>query len=108
MVADCARKFAQGLWSFRGPESEKKCYGTHVYKPNAEWDDVADIMMINFSESGHPVFFFFSWIQCVGSRTFEGQRKWQIVHAIQWQRRNRRGDSSYSLFPSISSVSTEQ
>ena len=30
--------------------------GTHVYKPNGEWDKVADIMMINFSECGHPVF----------------------------------------------------
>ena len=25
-------------------------------KPNGEWDDVADIMMMNFNESGHPVF----------------------------------------------------
>ena len=27
-----------------------------LYKPTGEWDDVAVIMMINFSESGHPVF----------------------------------------------------
>ena len=25
-------------------------------KPNGEWDNVVDIMMINFCESGHPVF----------------------------------------------------
>ena len=25
-------------------------------KPNGEWDVVADIMMMNFNESGHPVF----------------------------------------------------
>ena len=56
MVADYARKFAQGHRPFLGPGSEKKWYGTHVYKPNGEWDDVADIMMINFSESGPPVF----------------------------------------------------
>ena len=55
MVADYARKFAQGHWSFLGPGSEKKWYGTHVYTPNGEWDDVADMMMINLSESGHPV-----------------------------------------------------
>ena len=33
---------------------EKKWYGTHTYKPNGEWDLVAEDMMINFSESGHP------------------------------------------------------
>ena len=38
------------------PGSEKKCHGTHVYKPNGEWDEVAEIVMKNFSESGHPDF----------------------------------------------------
>ena len=27
-----------------------------MYKPNGEWDDVAEHMLLNFSESGHPVF----------------------------------------------------
>ena len=52
-----ARKIAQGHSSFLGPGSEKKWCGTHTCKPNGDWDRVADIMMINFSESGHPVFF---------------------------------------------------
>ena len=43
-------------WSFLGLGSEKKWYGTHVHKPNGDWDDVADIVMIDFSESGHLVF----------------------------------------------------
>ena len=34
----------------------KKWYETHVFKPIGEWDYVADIMMLNFSERGHPVF----------------------------------------------------
>ena len=55
-VAEYARKFAPGHWSFLGPGSEEKWYGTHIYKSNGEWDEVAEIMMINFSESGHPVF----------------------------------------------------
>ena len=55
-VADSARKFAQGHWSFLGPGSEKKWNGTHVYKTNGEWDEVADVMIVNFSEGGHPVF----------------------------------------------------
>ena len=49
MVSEHARKFAQGHWSFLGPGSDKKWYGTHVNKPNGEWDDVADILMLNIS-----------------------------------------------------------
>ena len=29
---------------------------THEYKPQGEWDRVAELMMTKFSESGHPVF----------------------------------------------------
>ena len=54
--AKYAPKFVQGHWSFLGCGSEKKWYGTHTCKPYGEWDRVADIMMINFSDSGHPVF----------------------------------------------------
>ena len=42
---------------------KKKWYGTHMYKPNGEWDHVAKDMMIIFSESGRPVFY--------GSSAFE-------------------------------------
>ena len=56
IVADYARRFAHGHWSFLGPGSEKKWCGTHPYKPNGKWDRVAEDMMLNFSESGHPVF----------------------------------------------------
>ena len=55
-AAGYARRFANGHWSFLGPGSETKWYGTHTYKPNEEWDNVAEIMMINLCESGHPVF----------------------------------------------------
>ena len=34
----------------------KKVVWTHVNKPNGEWKRVAEKMMINFSESGHPIF----------------------------------------------------
>ena len=51
-----ARKFAQRQWSFLGPGSEKKWYGTHTCKPNGEWDRVIELMMIRFGESEHPVF----------------------------------------------------
>ena len=55
-VADYARRFSHGHWSFLGPGSEKKWCGSRTYKPNGDSDQVAEDMMINFSESGHPVF----------------------------------------------------
>ena len=30
--------------------------GIHEYKPQGEWDKVAELMIIKFGESGHPVF----------------------------------------------------
>ena len=55
-VATYAKTFPSGCWSYLGPGCEKKWYGTHVNKPMGEWNRVAEIMMINFAESGHPVF----------------------------------------------------
>ena len=43
-------------WSFLGPGSEKKCYSIHDSKQRGEWDRVAELMMIKFGETGHPVF----------------------------------------------------
>ena len=50
------RKKSPGKWSFIGPGSEIKWYSTHEYKPQGEWDRVAEKMMVKFAESGHPVF----------------------------------------------------
>ena len=55
LVADYARRFPFGHWSFFGPGSEKKSNGTDIYKPCGQWDRVVEIVMINFSESGHPI-----------------------------------------------------
>ena len=55
-VANYARKFPRGHWSFLGPGSEKKWYGTYTDKPNGSWDKIAENMMTNFSDSGHPIF----------------------------------------------------
>ena len=54
-VATYAKRFPFGCWSYLGLGCEKKWYGTHS-KPNGEWNGVAEIMMINFAESGHPTF----------------------------------------------------
>ena len=53
-VEEYATRFAPGHWSFLGPRSETKWHGTH--EPNGEMDNVAEIVMINFCDSGHPVF----------------------------------------------------
>ena len=55
-VADYARKFPRGQWSLSGPWSEKKWYGTYTGRPGGSWDNTAEQMMMNFSESGHPIF----------------------------------------------------
>ena len=56
LVSICARRFSPGRWSFLGLGSETKWYSTHDRKPQGEWDGVAELMMIKFGESGHPVF----------------------------------------------------
>ena len=55
-VFEYARRFTQGHWSFLERGSEKKWYGTHAHKLDGEWDTTAEGMMLNFAESGHPVF----------------------------------------------------
>ena len=50
------KRFPAGRWSFLGPGSEKKWCSTYDSRPRREWDRVAELMMINFRESEHPVF----------------------------------------------------
>ena len=56
MNRNSARRFSPRRWSFLGPGSEKKWDSTHDSRPQGEWDRVAELMMIKFSERGHPVF----------------------------------------------------
>ena len=56
LVSKFAKKNPAGRWSFLGPGSEKKWYSTYIDKPQGEWDSVAELMMIKFRESGHPLF----------------------------------------------------
>ena len=56
LVSIYAKRFSPGRWSFFGLGSEKKWYSTHENKPQGEWDRVAELTMMEFSESGHPVF----------------------------------------------------
>ena len=55
-VSEYARRFIRRHWSFPGPGSEMQWYGTHVCKPDGQWDEFAENMMINSAESGNPMF----------------------------------------------------
>ena len=50
-----ARRFGIGQWSFIGPGSEKKWYSSEN-SPQGAWDNIAEQMLLEFAESGHPVF----------------------------------------------------
>ena len=56
LVSIYARRFPPGRWSFLGLGSEKKWCSAYIDRPQGEWDRVAELIMIKFSESGHPVF----------------------------------------------------
>ena len=50
-----ARRFGIGQWSFIGPGSEKKWYSAEN-SPQGAWDNIAEQMLLEFAESGHPTF----------------------------------------------------
>ena len=56
VVSFYAKKFGIGQWSFIGPSSEKKWYSISEDSPQGEWDTMAEKMMLEFAESGHPIF----------------------------------------------------
>ena len=55
VVSILAKKFGIGQWSFIGPGSEKKWYSAEN-GPQGSWDHVADEMLLEFAESGCPIF----------------------------------------------------
>ena len=75
-VADYARRFAPGQWSFLGPGSETKWYESHTYKPNA----------------------CVSRIQCLRKRRFEEQRKRKRCPYISMAATNRPNGVRTSIF----------
>ena len=51
-----AERFPRGHWSFLGPGSEKKWYGTYDGIPSGYWSRTAEKLLLNFAGSGHPIF----------------------------------------------------
>ena len=56
VVSIFAKKFGIGQWSFIGPGSEKKWYPGEESSPQGAWDHITDEMLLEFAESGHPIF----------------------------------------------------
>ena len=53
VVKVLARRFSVGQWSFIGPSSENKWYSAEN-SPQGVWDHIAEEMLLEFAESGHP------------------------------------------------------
>ena len=77
--ADHARRFSPGRWSFLGPGSEKKWYGTHPNKLDGVSDRTAEGMMLNFAESGSHI----SCHKCPEKRRIEKQRERSEIDSLQ-------------------------
>ena len=56
VVKVLAKRFGVGQWSFIGPGSEKKWYSAEENSPQGVWDNIAEEMLLEFAESGHPTF----------------------------------------------------
>ena len=56
VVSILAKKFGIGHWSFIGSGSEKKWYSVEENSPQGIWDHIADKMLLEFAESGCPIF----------------------------------------------------
>ena len=56
LVSLYAKRFGKGQWSFIGPGFEKKWYSITEDSPQGVWDNMAERMLIEFAESGCPIF----------------------------------------------------
>ena len=56
VVSILAKKFGIGQWSFIGPGSEKKWCSMEETSPQGIWDHIAEKMLLEFAESGCPIF----------------------------------------------------
>ena len=56
LVSLYARRFGKGQWSFIGPGSEKKWYSISEDSPQGVWEKIAERMLLELAESGHPIF----------------------------------------------------
>ena len=55
-VKNYAMRFSEGYWTFLGPGSEEKRYGSSNHAQKGQWNCVAAKMVQRFKETGHPEF----------------------------------------------------
>ena len=51
-----AKRLGKGQWSFIGPGCEKKWYSISEDSPQGQWDNMAERKLLEFAESGCPIF----------------------------------------------------
>ena len=68
LVSLNAKRFGRGQWSFIGLGSEKKWYSISEDSPQGIWDNMAERMLLEFAESGCPIF-------CATTQLSRGQLK---------------------------------
>ena len=73
-----AKKFGIGQWSFIGAGSEKKWYSAEN-SPQGAWDDIAEQMLLEFAESGHPTF---RATTPLSRSILKKQRTWKTVDTL--------------------------
>ena len=56
VVSILAKRFGIAHWSFLGPGSEKKRCSMEEHSPQGIWDHIAEKMLLEFAESGCPIF----------------------------------------------------
>ena len=56
LVSLYVRRCGKGQWSFIGPGSEKKWHSISGDSPRGIWDKIAERMLLEFAESGCPIF----------------------------------------------------
>ena len=79
LVSLFARRFGKGQWSFIGTDSEKKWYSISEDSPQGIWDKIAERMLLEFAESGCPIF---RATTPVVQRSIKKQRTWKIVDTL--------------------------
>ena len=80
-IKQYARRFPRGHWSFLGPTSEMKWYGTYDCKPDGSSNPTAEKMLLYFAGSGHPIFRGTSALE----RRIRKQSKLKEVNTLQQQ-----------------------
>ena len=102
LVSLFAKRFPVGHWSFLELWSELKWYSTFKERSGGEWHKVAELMMIKFGESRHPVL----RVRCLEERLKTKEMENYLYTSVTMRIRLKLFFAQ--SFLSISSVSTEQ